>query len=122
MAAQETRNIVVCASAAEPLEDLIQVVREAGGWSIVPIQWPNRDALRSSRHDAGAYMLHSGDGHGDAPCTELLQLLHARPRRLPLIVVGIEPSPAAAPNLWVPTMPSAPLLAALISHWLEGSG
>jgi two-component system response regulator GlrR len=122
MAAQETRNIVVCATVSDQLEELVQIVREAGGWSIVPIQWPNANALRSSRQLAGAYMLHSGVGSKDAPCAELQQMLHARPRRQPLIVVGKEPAPSAAPNLWLPEIPTAPLLAALISHWLEGSG
>ena len=122
MAAQETRNIVVCATVGSLLEDLVQVVREAGGWAIVPIQWPNHEALQASRLNAGTYLLHSGTGNGDGPCSELLQMLNQRPRRMPLIVVGTDPSSGAAPNLWLPSVPPVPLMAALISHWLEGSG
>jgi transcriptional regulator with GAF, ATPase, and Fis domain len=110
---QETTSIAVCATAAPDLETLVRVVRHAGGWGIVPIQWPNNQALEAARHTAHAFVLHS-----KGACSELVESLGARPPHLPLIVVGEEPAPRAAPNLWLPALPRPALLATVINQLL----
>src|SRR5262245_28180667 len=106
MGALETRSIAVCATSTTELDAVVRVVRDAGGWAIVPVQWPNPDALHAARDTASAYVLHSGEGKA-APAPELTALLGARPERAPLIVVGNEPSRHAAPTCWLPNVPSA---------------
>jgi transcriptional regulator with GAF, ATPase, and Fis domain len=114
--AQETTSIAVCATRALELEGLVRIVRESGTWGIVPIQWPNPHALVDARASVDAYVL----GSNGAPCKELVDLLVGRPADKPLVVVGEEPSRAAAPSGWLPTVPSASLLAAVLRQLLDG--
>ncbi len=118
MGPEETSSIAICASASPELERLVRAVRDSGGWSIVPIQWPNAAALAAASETANLYFLHSGDGLA-APCPELVDALGARPEGAPLIVIGTEPSRRAAPTCWLPTMPPSLLLGALIVHLLQ---
>src|SRR5947208_902514 len=119
MARGETETIAVCAATSGSLESLVEIVREAGPWDIVPIQWPDaKPVLDVARRTANALLLHSGEAAAERPCDELIEMLAARPEHKPLIVVGLEPARRATPTLWLPTMPSAPLLAPLIDQLL----
>ena len=118
MPGRETTSITVCALEAPELEALVGVVRDGGGWSIVPIQWPNAPALAATRHTAEAYLLHGGK---TGPCEELTAMLGGRPANVPLIVVGQEPAPRANPDVWLPTLPPSHLLAAIIDSLVEAS-
>ncbi len=109
----------MCASAAAELETLVRAVRSAGGWSIVPIQWPNAEGLAAARGMVRAYLLHSGEVLSAAPSPQLENLLGARPDGAPLIVVGNDPTRRAAPTCWLPAMPSAVVLGALITQLLS---
>jgi len=120
MGSHETTNIAVCASHEAGLESLVSVVRTAGDWSVLPIQWPDATALASAQSLAQAYMLHSGDKQAPA-CTELIDILGARPRGVPLIVIGEVPSDRAAPDLWLPSLPAPDLLAKLLGHLLDAA-
>src|SRR5947209_13937269 len=82
---EEITNIACCASRAVELESLVTVVREAGAWSIVPIEWPNASALVQARTLASAFLLHSGST-APGPCDELIGLLKQRPDPAPLTV------------------------------------
>ena len=114
----EITNIAVCASTAKELESLVTVVREAGGWSIVPIEWPNAPALVEARTSSSAYLLHSGT-QPPGPCEELTGLLGQRPKSSPLIVIGADPSRRALPTLWLPQIPPAAMLATVIRQLLD---
>jgi two-component system response regulator GlrR len=119
MVIQETKSIAVFGSTASELESLIDVIRQAGAWGIVPIQWPNVPALVAARHTAEVYVLCSGTSSGPVPCDELQELLGARPNRAPLIVVGSDASARAAPDLWLPSVPKPALFGALISQLID---
>jgi transcriptional regulator with GAF, ATPase, and Fis domain len=115
------QSIAVCAGAPSQLEGLIRVVRQAGGWTIFPIQWPNRTALQAVRRTANAFVLHHAGGSGS--CEELVELLRSRPQESPLIVIGREPASRAAPSCWLPELPPPALLGALLKHlWNGGLG
>ncbi|MCU1282776.1 MAG: Response regulator of zinc sigma-54-dependent two-component system, partial [bacterium] len=116
MVTQDTKNLAVCASNASELESLVEAIRLAGAWGILPIQWPNEPALLAARHTAHAYVLHCGV----EPCDELQTRLGSRPDHAPLIVVGTQPAPRAAPTLWFAEVPKPSLLAALITNLLDG--
>ncbi len=120
MGTQETTSIAICAVGGTELEVLATAVREVGGWSIVPIQWPNAPALVAARRFANALILHSGERPETRPGAELLDLLGERPDATPLIVVGSDPATPAAPDLWLPTLPAPPMLAAMIGHLVDG--
>ena len=49
MSSQETSAIAVCASGPADLEALVQAVRGAGSWSIVPIQYSVGTTLAKTR-------------------------------------------------------------------------
>src|SRR5262245_13865018 len=119
MGMQETTSIAVCAVGSADLESLATAVREVGAWSIVPIQWPNAPALVAARSLARALVLHSGIDGANAPCDPLIALLADRPDATPLIVVGSDPTAAAAPDVWLPTMPPSSMLGAVISHLIN---
>ena len=116
MRGRETTSIAVCALGAPELEHAVETVREGGGWSIVPIHWPNAPALAATRHTAEAYLLHGGE---TGPCEELTTMLGERRSKVPLIVVGKEPVRRAHPDVWLPSLPPAALLAAIIDNLLE---
>src|SRR5262245_37843688 len=98
MGTQETTSIAICSVGGTELEVLATAIREVGGWSIVPIQWPNAPALMAARRFANALILHSGDRPETKPCEELLGLLGGRPDATPLIVVGGDPATTAEPD------------------------
>jgi two-component system, NtrC family, response regulator GlrR len=112
----ETRSIAVCAMSQGELDALVRVVRDAGKWAIVPVQWPNAAALNAARDSACAFVLHSGEGREAPPAENLTDLLGSRPDHAPLIVVGNAPAERAAPTCWLPTVPSAAFLGALINQ------
>ena len=98
---------------------MVEIVRDAGPWDIVPIQWPDaKPVLDAARYTAGALVLHSGAVAAERPSDELIEMLAERPEHTPLIVVGLEPARRATPTLWLPTIPSATLLAPLIDQLL----
>jgi transcriptional regulator with AAA-type ATPase domain len=116
MPSQETSSIAVCATEAADLDALVRVVRGAGSWSILPIQWPNREALLTAHGMAKAFLLHSGETPSGVPSELLMQLLGDRPEGAPLIVVGNEPARRAAPTCWLPSLPSIEVLGALLTN------
>jgi transcriptional regulator with GAF, ATPase, and Fis domain len=119
MARAETEKIAVCAVTSALLESLVGIVRETGGWDIVPIEWPDGAAiLEDARRNARALLLHSGEVSSGRPPVKLCTLLRGRPEHTPLIVVGQEPMPAAGPSVWLPTVPTAPLLAQVLDQLL----
>ena len=116
----ETISIGVCCTGASRLEMLARVVREAGPWNVISVHWPQERALLADLGDsAQAFVLHSGASGRDRPGDDLVALLGGRPGHVPLIVVGDEPARAATPNLWLPGMPTADLLARVIHPLLE---
>ncbi|MFO0669066.1 MAG: sigma 54-interacting transcriptional regulator [Polyangiaceae bacterium] len=121
MSSQETSAIAVCASGPADLEALVQAVRGAGSWSIVPIEWPNPQALNAALEMAEAFLLHSGEAVAAAPSAELVNLLGGRPEGSPLIVVGVEPSRRAAPTCWLPSLPNATVLGAILNELVTGA-
>ena len=121
MSSQETSAIAVCASGPADLEALVQAVRGAGSWSIVPIEWPNPQALNAALEMAEAFLLHSGEAVAAAPSAELVNLLGGRPEGAPLIVVGVEPSRRAAPTCWLPSLPNATVLGAILNELVTGA-
>ena len=122
--AQELTTIAVCGGTST-LDPLVELVRESGGWSIVPIAWPDAKALLAVQPLAGGYLVNSS-GLGDAVHTEeLIVLLRARAERAPLVVIGPELLRRAEPDLWLPTAPAPHLLAAILGNLLrqdEGGG
>jgi DNA-binding NtrC family response regulator len=119
MPSQETSSVAVCATEVAELDALVRAVRSAGAWSILPIQWPNREALLAAHGMAKAYLLHSGDTLSGAPADQLVNLLGDRPEGAPLIVVGNEPARRAAPTCWLPSIPDIQVLSALLTNLLS---
>ena len=119
MEKEETTSVAVCAVRSEDLETLAAAIREVGSWVIVPIQWPNGPAVAAARQLASVLILHSGTDTDSAPCGELLGLLGQRPQETPLIVVGTDPAASAVPTLWLPALPQAGMLEAVIAQLLE---
>src|ERR1700742_636761 len=119
----ESRSIVVCATGSKELDATVRVMREMGGWVVVPVQWPDPAGFHAARDCAEAFILHSGQavagsGSGtlsDPTLDELTHLLLARPEGTPLIVLGSEPAARAEPTCWLPVMPNAALLGSLLS-------
>src|SRR5262249_6974737 len=120
MGASETRSIAVCAISPKELDGVVRVVREAGGWAIVPVQWPDLAPLHAARDSASAFVLHTGDGL-DAPAEELTRILVSRPERAPLIVLGGEPARRAAPTCWLPSIPTSTFLGAIINQLMTSA-
>src|SRR5690242_21942065 len=84
MGGHETQRVAVCAQEAGELAALVEVIRGAGAWSILPVQWPNERALAAATDAAHVVVLSSRP-----PLDEALVLeLGARREGLPLIVVG----------------------------------
>ncbi|HET9624964.1 MAG TPA: sigma-54 dependent transcriptional regulator [Kofleriaceae bacterium] len=103
-------------------------MREAGGWVVLPVLWPDPAAFHVGRR-ADAFILHTGSGAaasagsnpsihllGDPVLDELTHLLLARPNGAPLIVFGHESGARAEPTCWLPAMPSAALLGAMLNQ------
>jgi len=111
---EETHHLAVCAATTVQLDRIVSVVREGGHWNVLPVQWPDADALIEVRPLAGAYILHS-----DRDCGDLAELLGGRPSHAPLLVVGDEPAAIARPNVWLPTLPTPALLAKMIHSLLD---
>ena len=119
MARGETEKIAVCAITSASLESLVGIVRQAGGWDIVPIEWPDGAAvLDDARQTAKALLLHSGDATSGRPSEKLCARLRDRRQGTPLIVVGHESMPSAGPNVWLPTLPNPALLAQVLDQLL----
>src|SRR5215212_6105068 len=111
---QETANIVVCGAASAELDRLVHLTREAGRWGITPVECPADTATMIGARDSTAiYLLHSGK---TAPCAALQDLLCRRPDHAGLIVIGHDPARAATPDLWLPSVPPAALLCAMIDQ------
>ena len=110
----DAEQIAVCADTSDALAKLVGVVRDVGRWETYPVQWPgDAEALRDLTATAVALLFHSG---GKRPPEELCTRLGQRSSHIPLIVVGSEPMPRAAPTLWLPNIPSPKLLGQLISQ------
>jgi len=110
-------SISVCALQAGELESVVQGVREAGTWSIVPIQWPNASALEQALRYANAMLLATQA----RPPDDLLEVIASRKRQMPVVVVGQEPARRANPSLWLPAMPPTSLLAVVLRQLIEGT-
>ncbi len=115
---EEIRHIAVCAASTATLDTLVDVVRGSGGWTVLPVQWPDANALIQVRSLAGAYILHTGDGT-EKDGSELIQLLGGRPSETPLIVIGADPGTPARPSAWLPTLPEPGLLGRIIHSLLD---
>ena len=101
MEVSETTSIGACA-AGSALDDLAGSVREAGRWSVVPIEWPDPAALRVAFQSIRALVVCA---EGVTSGTELIDLLRGRPDAIPLIVIGNEVLRRAEPDLWLPAAP-----------------
>jgi DNA-binding NtrC family response regulator len=115
---EETSHIAVCAASTSALDDLAKVVSEGGGWTVLPVLWPDAKALIDVRSLATVYILHTGDAIED-DCGDLIRLLEGRPQHAPLLVIGLEPAATARPSLWLPTLPPPGLLARMIHSLLD---
>jgi len=115
---EETSHIAVCAASTSTLDSTVNVVRESGGWTVLPVQWPDANALIQVRPLAGAYILHTGDT-ADGECDDVIKLLGGRPQHAPLLVIGVEPASIARPSLWLPTLPAPGLLARMLHSLLD---
>jgi two-component system, NtrC family, response regulator GlrR len=111
---RETQTIAVVGTHESSVDDLARSLTEAGRWGISPVHWPDPVAWQAASSAANAYVIHS-----DGACEELVASVRARGPRVPLIVVGAEPIPIAAPDLWLPTTPTSLLLGSLIAHLLD---
>jgi two-component system, NtrC family, response regulator GlrR len=114
MEVQELTNIAVCA-AGVALEKLATGIREAGRWSLIPIEWPDPAALGAARHSARAFVV---CGEGVAMPMELVEGLRMRGPNTPLLVIGSELLRRAEPDLWLPAIAKPHVLAAMISQLL----
>jgi hypothetical protein len=56
MEVQEIVNIAICATGAA-IDALACAVREAGRWSLIPIEWPDPAALVAARQTARALVV-----------------------------------------------------------------
>ncbi|MEO8550004.1 MAG: sigma-54 dependent transcriptional regulator [Kofleriaceae bacterium] len=110
---RETLTVAICGTHASNLEQLAEIVASSGRWGVVPIHWPNTKAWEAAR-SAHLYVVDSG-----ALCDELIESLRKRASSVPLIAIGAEPPTTIAPDIWLPTQPTAPLLASLLGHLLE---
>jgi len=115
---EETSHLAVCATSSSTLDRIVHVVREGGGWTVLPVLWPDARALVHVRSLAAAYILDTGDAP-DEDCRELIELLRGRPDDAPLIVTGSDPATVARPDLWLPTLPTAALVARMIHSLLD---
>src|SRR5262249_7169637 len=114
--AQETMSISVCALQATELEAVVQSVREAGAWGIVPIQWPNPGAFAEALRSSHALLLATQA----RPPDDLLDALAKRTRKLPVIAVGHEPARRANPSLWFASMPPTAMLSVVLRQLIDG--
>src|SRR4051812_14809791 len=115
---EETQHLAVCAASSSALAEIAGVVRESGAWNVLPVEWPDANALIEVRPLASAYVLHVGDAP-DPGCEELIRLLGARPPHTPLLVIGVEPASAARPSVWLPALPSPGQLGQMIHSLLD---
>ena len=110
MGGHETQRVAVCAPEAGELAALVEVIRGAGAWSILPVQWPNERALAAATDAAQVVVLSSRPPVDDA----LVRELGARREGVPLIVVGPDPAAAARPTAWLAAPEPYGALAALV--------
>jgi len=109
-------SVAACGLEATELDQLVKTLRDAASWGVVRIQWPDRPALAAACETADAHVLHAGSS---GPCDELVELLGGRRQGAPLIVVGPDPAMKTAPDLWLPSVPSAAMLATMIDQLLD---
>ena len=122
MVSPGTRSIAVCATYSKDLDTVVRVVREVGGWAVVPMPGPDPRTFNAASDTVSAFILHTGDGL-EGPPDELMSILIARRASVPLIVFGSEPARRAAPTCWLPSVPTASFLGTLISQLLvSGEG
>ena len=112
-------RVVVCGTSQGSVEALGELVHAAGAWEPVPVIWPNAGALVESRASAAALLVLAEPG--DATCEPLLALLASRPDRTPLVVFGVLPPANANASLWMPQLPPASLLGALLQQLVGGA-
>ncbi|MBL0216919.1 MAG: sigma-54-dependent Fis family transcriptional regulator [Myxococcales bacterium] len=117
---QEITSIAVC-GVGSGLERIADAIREAGRWSLVPIEWPDAAALVAARHTVRAYVVCAD---GLAAPSELVDVLRGRSDQTPLLVIGSEPLRRAEPDLWLPTLTKPHVLTSILSQLLvrEDSG
>ena len=120
MEVQEITSIAVCA-AGSTLERLAEAIREAGRWSLVPIEWPDPAALIAARHAVRAFVVCAD---GITATTDLVDVLRGRSDRTPLLVIGSELLRRAEPDLWLPTLAKPQVLRSILSQLIvrEDSG
>jgi len=107
-------SVAVCGMVVSEIDKLVGLVR-GGGWTVTSLVWSNAPAIEEWNERARAYILMTGTGRM-VPCEELIGVVRARPTHVPLIVIGDEPTRAAAPAIWLPTLPSAALLNAILGQ------
>ena len=112
-------RVVICGTSEGIVEAAREVVHGAGAWEATSVIWPDAKSLVQSRADAAALLVVAE--RDDRECAELLELLANRPDRTPLIVIGAPPPASANASLWMPALPPAALLSAILEQ-LTGGG
>ena len=100
------------------MEAAREVVDGAGAFEATCVIWPDAKALIESRASAAALLVVTEPD--DRECTSLLELLANRPDRTPLIVIGATPPASANASLWMPALPPANVLSAMLEHVTGG--
>ena len=114
MESRETQTIVVCGMSDARIDELVHTLHQAGRWATVSVRWPDPVSAAAAAHLASAFVIHS-----DNACETLVAYGRVRSARVPLIVVGTEPMPLAAPDVWLPLAPAPSLLGSLLGHLLD---
>jgi transcriptional regulator with GAF, ATPase, and Fis domain len=104
-------KLVICTTEEATVPPLTALMAETGDWEVRSVVWPDAQALIEARAGAQLFVLYA-----TSACDELLDLLAARPDRVPLIAIGTERAERAAPSVWLPELPPPALLASVVSH------
>src|SRR5216110_1668914 len=120
MEVSELTSLGVIAGPAN-IDRLAAALKEAGRWSLVPIEWPDPVAVVAVRQSVHAYVVNA---EGIASPFELIELLRSRRDDTPLVVVGGELLKRAEPDFWLPTLGKPAVLASALAQLLvrEDSG
>ncbi len=109
------KSVPVCGLLESPhLDPLVQVVRGLGSWDVVPIRWPDRDALSRVADSAIGYVMASS-GVGEQ-ALELQAALALRNAEAMLVVVGDDPATLAHPDCWLRELSSPTVLSTLLTQ------
>ncbi len=93
------------------VDALARAIRDAAGWRVVAMPWPDDATLRAARGEgAGVHVV-----VGDAPDL-LIDALAGRPRSMPLLFVGGALRMEASPSAWLPSLPRQALVEPLFAQ------